>query len=50
MGIQLLWRLAIVNDWRGDLEVWLAPFLAALRNKTRMRVGPAYIASLIGPG
>ena len=40
----------MVNDWRGDLEVWLTPFLAALQNKTRMRVCPAYIAGLIGPG
>jgi len=38
------------EDWRSDLEVWLAPFLAALRHKTRMRVCPAYIAGLIGPG
>lgn len=50
MGSQLLWRLAVLKDWRGDLEVWLTPFLAALRNKTRMRVCPAYIAGLIGPG
>ena len=40
----------MANDWRGDLEVWLTPFLAALQNKTRMRVCPAYIAGLIGPG
>jgi SRSO17 transposase len=40
----------MVEDWRGDLEVWLAPFLAALRHKTRMRLCPAYIAGLIGPG
>jgi len=40
----------MAEDWRSDLEVWLAPFLAALRNKTRMRVCPAYIAGLIGPG
>jgi len=26
----------MTEDWRGDLEVWLAAFLAALRNKTRM--------------
>src|SRR5665647_3962877 len=50
MGSQRLWRLAMAEDWRSDLEVWLAPFLAALRNKTRMRVCPAYIAGLIGPG
>ncbi len=40
----------MAEDWRGDLEVWLAPFLGALRHKTRMRVCPAYIAGLIGPG
>ena len=40
----------MAGDWRSDLEVWLAPFLAALRHKTRMRVCPAYIAGLIGPG
>ena len=36
--------------WRSDLEAWLAPFLAALRHKTRARMCPAYIAGLIGPG
>ena len=40
----------MAEDWRGDLEVWLAPFLAALRHKTRMRLCPAYVAGLIGPG
>jgi SRSO17 transposase len=40
----------MAGDWRSDLEVWLAPFLAALRHKTRIRVCPAYIAGLIGPG
>ena len=40
----------MAKDWRGDLEVWLTPFLVALRNKTRTRVCPAYIAGLIGPG
>jgi SRSO17 transposase len=40
----------MAKDWRSDLEVWLAPFLAALGHKTRMRVCPAYIAGLIGPG
>ena len=40
----------MAEDWRGDLEVWLAPFLAALRHKTRIRVCRAYIAGLIGPG
>ena len=50
MRSQLLWELAMIEDWRTDLEVWLTPFLAALRNKTRMQVCPAYIAGLIGPG
>ena len=40
----------MAKDWRSDLEVWLTPFLVALRHKTRMRVCPAYIAGLIGPG
>lgn len=37
-------------NWRSDLEHWLAPFLAALRHKTRARMCPAYVAGLIGPG
>ena len=37
-------------DWRSELDSWLAPFGAALRNKTRRRMCPAYIAGLIGPG
>ena len=40
----------MAEDWRSDLEVWLAPFLAVLRHKTRVRMCPAYIAGLIGPG
>lgn len=38
------------EDWRRDLEVWLAPFVSALRHKARKRLCPAYIAGLIGPG
>ena len=38
------------GDWRSELEIWLAPFVAALRHKTRARMCPAYIAGLIGPG
>lgn len=38
------------TDWRGELDEWLAPFVAALRHKTRGRMCPAYIAGLIGPG
>ena len=37
----------MAEDWRGDLEIWLVPFLAALRHKTRVRLCPAYIAGLI---
>ena len=37
-------------EWRSELDSWLAPFAAALRNKTRRRMCPAYIAGLIGPG
>ncbi len=39
-----------MENWRRDLETWLAPFVAALRHKTRARMCPAYIAGLIGPG
>src|SRR5690606_17528239 len=38
------------EDWRNDREVWLTPFLSALRHKARKRVCAAYIAGLIGPG
>ena len=37
-------------DWRNDLEAWLTPFLALLGHKTRVRMCPAYVAGLIGPG
>lgn len=37
-------------DRRSELEAWLSSFAAALRNKTRRRMCPAYIAGLIGPG
>lgn len=39
-----------MENWRRDLETWLAPFVADLRHKTRGRMCPAYIAGLIGPG
>ena len=38
------------ETWRPDLEAWLAPFIGALRHKTRGWVCPAYIAGRIGPG
>ena len=34
------------TDWRSNLEVWLAPFLAALGHKAQRAMCPAYIASL----
>src|SRR5258708_23569159 len=37
-------------DWQADLDRWLAPFVAALRHKTRGRICPLYVAGLIGPG
>ena len=40
----------MVEDWRNELERWLAPFVAALKHKTRGRMCPAYIVGLIGPG
>ncbi len=38
------------ESWKSDLERWLAPFLIALRHKTRSRMCPVYIAGLIGAG
>jgi SRSO17 transposase len=38
------------ENWQADLERWLAPFVGALRHKTRARMCPAYVAGLIGPG
>lgn len=38
------------KSWKSDLDVWLAPFLAALRHKVRARMCPAYVAGLIGAG
>ena len=40
----------MTEAWRNDLEVWLAPFVTVLGNKTRRRACPAYVAGLIGPG
>ncbi|WP_419182351.1 IS701 family transposase [Paracoccus saliphilus] len=39
-----------MENWRDDLETWLAPFIAGLGHKTRGRMCPAYVAGLIGPG
>jgi SRSO17 transposase len=38
------------QDWQADLERWLAPFVSALRHKTRAQMCPSYVAGLIGPG
>jgi len=38
------------ENWKSDLEGWLAPFLDALRHKVRARMCPAYVAGLIGAG
>ena len=38
------------ENWKSDLERWLAPFIRALRHKTRARMCPAYVAGLIGAG
>ena len=38
------------ENWKSDLERWLAPFLDALRHKARARMCPAYVAGLIGAG
>ena len=35
-------------DCGGDLERWLAPFLARLGHKARRRMCPLYVAGLIG--
>ena len=38
------------ESWKFYLEQWLAPFISALRHKTRARMCPAYVAGLIGAG
>lgn len=39
-----------MESWRCELETWLAPFGSALGHKARVRMCPAYVAGLIGPG
>ena len=39
-----------MGDWNGDLDHWLAPFVARLGHKARRRMCPLYVAGLIGPG
>ncbi|MCP3441046.1 IS701 family transposase [Bradyrhizobium sp. CCGUVB14] len=50
MGGRLMEGRSMDVNWQADLDRWLAPFVAALRHKTRARMCPAYIAGLIGPG
>src|ERR671926_699215 len=38
------------QDWQAVLAAWLAPFLDHLGHKPRRRMGPLYVAGLIGPG
>src|SRR3954452_7370777 len=38
------------GDWARALERWLEPFLARLGHPARRRMGPLYVAGLIGPG
>src|ERR671921_2614319 len=36
--------------WERDLQSWLEPFLTHLHHPARRRMGPLYVAGLIGPG
>ena len=36
--------------WEHELRSWLEPFLTHLRHPARRRMGPLYVAGLIGPG
>ncbi len=42
--------MAADDDWRAELDRWLAPFLDALGHPSRRAVCPLYLAGLIGPG
>jgi SRSO17 transposase len=37
-------------DWRGELDGWLEPFLAALGHRKRRVWAPVYVRGLLGPG
>ena len=41
---------ADVADGVGDLNGWLAPFLAVMGRKTRRTWAPLYLQGLLGPG
>src|SRR4051812_48340936 len=38
------------QGWTGELEGWLAPFLARLRRKAQRRWAPFYLKGLLLPG
>jgi len=42
--------MASIEDWRGDLERWLEPFLTGLSHPARRAMCPLYVAGLIGLG
>ena len=42
--------MADVRGGTGDLDTWLAPFLAVLGRKTRRTWAPLYLRGLLGPG
>jgi len=42
--------MAVVEEWRADLDRWLVPFLAGLAHPSRRAMCPLYVAGLIGPG
>ena len=46
----VIWMRADAMKGSGDLERWLAPFLARLGHKARRRMCPLYVEGLIGPG
>jgi hypothetical protein len=41
---------APADDWEGELERWLAPFLERLRRQAQRRWAPVYLKGLIPPG
>src|SRR6516165_8523412 len=47
---RVIWMRADAMKGSGDLERWLAPFLARLGHKARRRMCPLYVEGLIGPG
>jgi SRSO17 transposase len=41
---------APADDWEGELERWLAPFLERLQRQAQRRWAPVYLKGLIPPG